>query len=53
VWRHRGSAQSRYHDRSDSCCDDSWEHNPPKGDCDKGKSCPKGEYSTRLLPSLG
>lgn len=35
-----------FHDRSDSCCDDAWEWNPPKGECDKGKRCPTGEFES-------
>nr|ODN89988.1 hypothetical protein L203_01905 [Cryptococcus depauperatus CBS 7841] len=29
-----------WHERSGSCCDDSWEHSPPKGECPKGIECP-------------
>ncbi|WWC65355.1 uncharacterized protein I303_107973 [Kwoniella dejecticola CBS 10117] len=33
-----------WHDRSDTCCDDSWQHNPPKGDCPSGIKCPSGWF---------
>ncbi|WVQ63189.1 uncharacterized protein L199_001340 [Kwoniella botswanensis] len=33
-----------WHDRSGTCCDNDWQWNPPKGDCPKGKSCPKGWF---------
>ncbi|OCF31773.1 hypothetical protein I316_06580 [Kwoniella heveanensis BCC8398] len=38
-----------WHDRSGSCCDDSWQHNPPKGDCPKGVTCPRGWFWHKQL----
>ena len=33
-----------YHARSGDCCDDSWEHSPPKGNCPPGIRCPTGWF---------
>jgi hypothetical protein len=34
------SSSQWYHERSDSCCDNSWGWNPPSGSCPHGVSCP-------------
>ncbi|WRT70577.1 uncharacterized protein IL334_007575 [Kwoniella shivajii] len=33
-----------WHDRSDTCCDNGWENNPPKGNCPSGIKCPSGWF---------
>ncbi|WWC92188.1 uncharacterized protein L201_007142 [Kwoniella dendrophila CBS 6074] len=33
-----------WHGRSNSCCENSWEHNPPRGECPSGIKCPGGWF---------
>ncbi|ODO10476.1 hypothetical protein I350_01071 [Cryptococcus amylolentus CBS 6273] len=38
-----------WHERSDTCCDDSWGQNPPSGDCPTGVTCPTDWFWHKTL----